>query len=68
MSTPGRELSHEPESTSERISVGMLPGRRRPCLFVDRPGSSTILASFKSDAAMREFLSFEPTFQPKRLQ
>lgn len=44
------------------MNVGPLPERKRPCLWVQDGCEIRILANFKSDEAMREFLSLKPTY------
>lgn len=48
-----------------RVCVGALPGRKKPCLYVEKGGAIYTLARFDSDWHMREFLSFNPTFTPR---
>jgi hypothetical protein len=44
------------------LGVGYLSGRKNPCMYVKRGVEIRILATFKSEEAMREFLSYNPKY------
>lgn len=49
----------------EHILISTLPGRKRPALCVEGKGEIRILAVFKSQEAVQEYLSFKPVYEPK---
>lgn len=44
------------------MDCGMLPGRKRPCLWIQRGGAIHVIGYFVSPEAMREFLALKPTY------
>ena len=44
------------------LGVGHLPNRKNPCMYVKRGSVIHVLATFKSEEAMREFLSYNPKY------
>lgn len=49
----------------KHLSVGNLPGRKRPCIYVQEGACIRTIGSFYNEAAMQEFLAFAPTFTPQ---
>jgi hypothetical protein len=47
----------------KNLCVGSLPGRKRPCLYVQANGAIWVLAYFRSEEAMDEFLAFNATYK-----
>ena len=43
-----------------QIGVGVLPGHKRPALWVAREGEVRVLAWFRDRAAMEEFVTWKP--------
>lgn len=45
------------------LCAGKIPWRKRPCLYVIEGNAIRVLAHFKGDEALEEFLKMNPTYQ-----
>ncbi len=54
-------------SADETLCVGMVPGRKRPSLYLQRGGTLFVLASFRDDGAAGEAVDFFESLSGKHL-